>query len=184
MGDIESVRTYWESRPCGADNDPHAEGTPGYFAWLTQTRYKLEPFISKYARFEQWRGLSVLEVGVGAGTDAEQFARAAAKYSGIDLTERGVALTRRRLELLGLVGSIERANAEKLPFPDGSFDFVYSWGVIHHSPHAEVAAREMIRVCRPGGQICCMVYNRRSIYALQGRKPAPGGVRRSQRRSN
>ncbi len=128
MGNIESVRAYWEGRPCGTDDDPHPEGTPGYFIWLTQTRYRREPFIFKYARFDDWRGLKVLEVGVGAGTDAEQFARAGAEYTGIDLTERGVALTRRRLELLSLTGRLERADAENLPFPLTAFSTLSTAG--------------------------------------------------------
>jgi SAM-dependent methyltransferase len=60
-------------------------------------------------------------------------------------------------------------NAETLPFPDGQFDLVYSWGVIHHTPDMAAAAREIARVCRPGGRVCRMVCNRRSLFALQGR---------------
>lgn len=166
---LEDVQAYWEARPCGTDGDPYEEGSPEYFRWITETRYRREPFIRKYARFAEWKGKEVLEVGVGAGTDSESFARAGARLTGVDLTEHGVRLARRRFEAAGLPGRFERANAENLPFPDGRFDFVYSWGVIHHTPDMPAAAREIARVCRSGGQVCCMVYNRRSLYALQGR---------------
>lgn len=169
MADTERVQEYWETRPCGADEDPFAEGSLEYFRWIAETRYRREPFIEKYARFGEWKGRDVLEVGIGAGTDAERFAQAGARLTGIDLTEHGVRLAQRRFELAGLHGRLERADAERLPFPDDSFDFVYSWGVIHHSPNTPAAAREMVRVCRPGGEVCCMVYNRRSLYALQGK---------------
>jgi SAM-dependent methyltransferase len=169
MATIDSVREYWERRPCGTDEDPYPEGSAEYFDWLARVRYEREPFIPRYARFDEWKGRDVLEIGVGAGTDAERFARAGARFTGIDLTEHGVRLARRRFEIGGLEGRLERADAERLPFPDGSFDFVYSWGVIHHSADTPAAAREMRRVCRSGGRICCMVYSRNSLYALQGK---------------
>ena len=169
MASTDSVREYWERRPCGTDEDPYSEGTAEYFDWLARVRYEREPFIAKYARFEEWKGRDVLEVGVGAGTHAERFARAGARFTGIDLTEHGVALARRRFDIGGLEGRLERADAERLPFPDDSFDFVYSWGVIHHSADTAAAARELTRVCRHGGEIACMVYSRTSLYALQGK---------------
>lgn len=169
MSDTERVREYWERRPCGTDGDPFPEGSREYFEWIARARDSREPFIEKYARFGQWRDRDVLEVGIGAGTDAERFARAGARFTGVDLTEHGIALARRRFELAGLSGRLERADAEALPFPDESFDLVYSWGVIHHSPDTAAAAREIARVCRRGGRICCMAYNRRSLQALQGR---------------
>ena len=54
------------------------------------------------------------------------------------------------------------ADAEHLPFDDESFDRVYSWGVLHHSPDTDHAVREAIRVLRPGGQACVMLYARHS----------------------
>ena len=169
MSNSESVREYWERRPCGTDEDPFPEGSVEYFEWLARVRYDREPFIPKYARFDEWAGREVLEIGVGTGTDAERFARRGARFTGIDLTEHGVRLARRRFAIGGLDGRIEIGDAERLPFADGSFDFVYSWGVIHHSADTPAAAREMARVCRSGGQICCMVYSRESLYALQGK---------------
>jgi ubiquinone/menaquinone biosynthesis C-methylase UbiE len=169
MASTESVREYWEQRPCGTDEDPYPEGSAEYFDWLARVRYEREPFIAQYARFEEWKDRDVLEIGVGAGTDAERFARTGARFTGIDLTEHGVELARRRFQIGSLDGRLERADAEKLPFADGSFDFVYSWGVIHHSADTATAAREMMRVCRKGGRISCMVYSRTSLYALQGK---------------
>jgi ubiquinone/menaquinone biosynthesis C-methylase UbiE len=169
VASTDRVRDYWEKRPCGSDGDPFPEGSEPYFRWLTENRYALEPFIERAAQFDRRKGRRVLEVGFGAGTDAERFARSGAIYTGVDLTAHGVDLGKRRFELAGLEGDLRQANAERLPFADGEFDFVYSWGVIHHSPDTAAAAAELERVCRPGGEICCMVYNRRSLYALQGK---------------
>ncbi len=78
------------------------------------------------------KGLKVLEVGVGLGADHQQFADAGAELYGIDLTEKAVEHTRKRLAYLGLESNLSVGDAEDLDFPDESFDLVYSWGVLHH----------------------------------------------------
>jgi SAM-dependent methyltransferase len=101
----------------------------------------------------------VLEVGVGAGTDFVNWVRAGAQACGVDLTPAGVALTRERLALEGLEANVRVADAEALPFPDGTFDIVYSWGVLHHSPDTVTAVREVHRVLKPGGEATVMIYH-------------------------
>jgi len=119
----------------------------------------------------------VLEIGVGLGSDLIRFARAGAKVTGIDLTEHAVQLVRRRLELEGLDGDVQTADAESLPFADASFDLVYSWGVLHHTPDTERAVHEAIRVVRPGGELCVMLYARHSwvSYGMWVRHALLGG---------
>ena len=56
---------------------------------------------------------------------------------GIDLTERAIENTKTRLKLFGLESSLRVGDAEQLEFNDNSFEVVYSWGVIHHSPNAK-----------------------------------------------
>ena len=138
------------------------EGTPEYFAQVEQSRYELEPFIPAYADFAGAAGKRVLEVGVGLGTDFVRFARAGADVTGVDLTEHAVELVRSRLEQEKLEGSVKVADAESLPFPDDLFDRVYSWGVLHHTPNTQRAIDEAIRVVRPGGALCVMLYGRHS----------------------
>lgn len=123
--------------------------------------------IGPFARFGAWRDRDVLEVGVGAGSDHLQFARAGARCAGVDLTDAAIELTTRRLAAEGLSSRLLRSDAEALPFADASFDFVFSWGVIHHTPNTERAAQEILRVLRPGGRFCVMVYNSCSLVALQ-----------------
>ena len=120
------------------------------------------PF-GRFMRPQDIEGKRVLEIGCGMGTHAAMLARTGAKLTAIDLTERAVQTTKRRFELFGLTGDIQRADAEALPFEDGSFDFVWSWGVIHHSADFERCLGEIARVLRPGGRLMLMVYYRPSI---------------------
>jgi SAM-dependent methyltransferase len=57
-------------------------------------------------------------------------------------------------------------DAESLPFADGTFDVVYSWGVLHHSPDTPKAFREVLRVLKPGGEARIMIYQTWSIVGL------------------
>jgi ubiquinone/menaquinone biosynthesis C-methylase UbiE len=159
------VRAYWEEEPCGTASASAEEGTPEFFAQIAAERNRLEPFISGYADFGSTRGQTVLEIGVGAGSDFIRFARAGAVATGVDLTDHAIALVRRRLELEGLEADLRQADAEKLPFPDESFDVVYSWGVLHHTPDSDRAIAEAQRVLKPGGRLCVMLYARHSWVA-------------------
>ncbi len=161
------VRRYWQARPCNADDSAKREGTLEWSDEIEENRYAREPFIHAFAQFTRWRGKKVLEVGCGVGTDCLQFARAGADMHAIDLTERGVEITRRRLALNGLSAKVHVGDAEALPFEDNLFDLVYSWGVLHHSPDTEKAVSEAHRVLKPKGRFVIMLYNRRSIIACR-----------------
>jgi ubiquinone/menaquinone biosynthesis C-methylase UbiE len=106
-------------------------------------------------------------VGVGAGTDHLQWARAGCRCHGVDLTAAAIETTRQHLALYGFESELRRLDAETLPFEDEKFDLVYSWGVIHHSEHPERIIREIHRVLKPGGAIVGMMYGRYSIFALR-----------------
>jgi SAM-dependent methyltransferase len=164
----ERVRTFWEAEPCGAKHAATQEGTPEFFAEVERARDELDPYIARFADFEGACGKRLLEIGVGLGTDFMRFVRAGAIATGVDLTEHAVELVRRRLALEGLEANVQTADAERLPFEDGSFDRVYSWGVLHHTPDTRKAVGEAIRVLRPGGEVCVMLYARHSwiAYAL------------------
>jgi ubiquinone/menaquinone biosynthesis C-methylase UbiE len=106
----------------------------------------------------------VLEIGCGIATDGLEFARNGANYVGVDLTPHSIELARERFSLFGIPGQFEVGNAEeRLPFSDGTFDHIYSFGVIHHSPLPERIVHEIRRVLRPGGTLTVMLYNRSSI---------------------
>jgi SAM-dependent methyltransferase len=159
------VQAFWEADPCGAAHGEAPEGTPEFFAQIERKRNELEPFIGRYADFPMTRGQRVLEIGVGAGSDFVRFARAGADATGVDLTEHAIRLVRQRLDNEGLEAQLQQADAESLPFEDGAFDRVYSWGVLHHTPDTARAVREAVRVLAPGGRLCVMLYARHSWVA-------------------
>jgi ubiquinone/menaquinone biosynthesis C-methylase UbiE len=108
--------------------------------------------------------LDVLEIGVGNGSHAQLLAPHCGTYTGIDLTQYAVTSTSRRFEIFGLKGAIRRMDAEAMLFDDCSFDFIWTWGVIHHSANTAQVLSEMNRVLRPGGQAIVMVYHRSFFY--------------------
>lgn len=163
----QRVRQYWQQDPCGAKDVSFPEGTREFFDEVERQRFEGDDFMRQVVGFEGWSGRRVLEVGCGLGTDLLQFARGGARVVGTDLTEHATRLTRQRLALYGVPGTAFVADAEQLPFAGDSFDLVYSWGVIHHTPDTRAAAAEIVRVCRPGGRVMVMVYHRRSLFALQ-----------------
>jgi ubiquinone/menaquinone biosynthesis C-methylase UbiE len=163
----KSVQQFWDTTPCGTGNINIEPETLKYFEAISERRNKLEPFISDYAQFDRWAGKRVLEVGCGAGSDLLRFAKAGARVTGIDLSPRSASLAKTRLRLYNCAGNVLIADAEKLPFKTDSFDLVYSWGVLHHTPDTQQALKEVCRVTRPGGEICIMLYHRHSLVALQ-----------------
>lgn len=168
------VRRWWSEHPMTYDwrgEIGHEPGSPEHLAeverrflseaWFAQAPGR--PPFSGLIPFERLPGKDVLEIGCGTGVHARLLAEAGAKVTAVDLTPTAVELTRRRLELSGLAADVREADAEHLPFPDASFDFVWSWGVIHHSESTEDVVREIARVLRPGGELALMVYHRSSI---------------------
>lgn len=160
------VQEYWNRESCGTGHTRQPKFSPAYFNEIEKVRYRMEPEILEFAQFGKQAGKRVLEVGVGAGTDFVQWVRGGARAYGIDLTQEAIANTKTRLELEGLrAEDLRTGDCEALPFPDGTFDLVYSWGVIHHTPRTEMALQEIVRVCRPGGHVKVMVYHRHSMHA-------------------
>lgn len=160
------VRQFWDASSCG---EIYAKGlgTEWRLEKHAEARYRLEPYIRDFARFEEGSDQDILEIGVGMGADHLEWARSGPRrLAGVDLTPRAVAWTSQRLAAYGFVSELQEGDAEHLPFPDGSFDIVYSWGVLHHSPDTSQAFREARRVLRPGGVLRAMIYHRPSIVGL------------------
>jgi len=158
------VKSYWELEPCGTRGLP-TEDRREFFEQLERERYQLEPYIPSFAQFDSAQGKRILEIGVGAGTDFIQWVRAGAQATGIDLTDQGINLVRERLQLEGLSAELKVADAEHLPFDSETFDLVYSYGVIHHTPNTIKAVQEIHRVLKPAGVARVMIYHLHSWAA-------------------
>ncbi len=152
----QSVRQFWDSEACGERFGQDQD----------RLRYDLEPEILAFADFSAASGARVLEIGVGMGSDFLRWLRAGALAAGVDLTERATGIVRRRIQEEGLEADVRVADAESLPFNDGEFDLVYSWGVLHHTPDTSRAIQEARRVMKPGGRLKLMMYHRHSWVAL------------------
>ncbi len=144
---IQDVKNYWNARPCNIRHSTAEIGTEEYFNQVEARKYFVEPHIPNFAEFEKWRGKKVLEVGCGIGTDTINFARAGAEVTAIDLSSESLALAKKRAEVFGLSDKIKfyEANAEKLAdfIPAEKYDLIYSFGVIHHSPHPDGILRHL-----------------------------------------
>ena len=147
----EQVHNFWNAQSCGesyAILENHVD-----LERQAAERYRLEPYLEPFARFEEGNGLDVLEIGVGMSADHLRWARSGPRrLCGIDLTERAIQFTRQRLTSHGLASELQEADAENLPFENAIFDLVYSWGVLHHSPDTQRAFNEVARVLKRGGQ--------------------------------
>ena len=126
----DDVREFWNSDPCGTR---YLDGKED-FAAHAHSRYSLEPHIFDFARFQSSRGLRVLEIGVGMGADYLEWLKAGAVATGVDLSAASIEKARQRCVLAGYQPDLRVADAESLPSDDDSFDVVYSYGVMHHSP--------------------------------------------------
>ena len=157
------VREFWQASPCDSWFVSESCGTLAFYRQLDKHRYAVHRKLESAADFESTRGKRVLEVGCGCGSEAERFVRSGAHYTAVDLTDAAVRITHKRFELSGLEGSFVQGDAENLPFGDGSFDFVYSHGVLHHTPDTPRTIREIYRILSPGGRAVIMLYHRDSF---------------------
>ena len=163
----EKIQIFWNKKPCGTFGNIPEELNKEYFEKIWKRRYNLEPFISSIADFDNSKGKKVLEIGCGIGMDGAEFAKHGAIYTGIDLSDVSIKTCLKHFELYGLSGNIINADVENLPFEDDSFDIIYSWGVLHHTPNMQKGIDELYRVLKPNGKIIIMIYNRYSLVGLQ-----------------
>ncbi|NYZ17908.1 class I SAM-dependent methyltransferase [Azospirillum sp. RWY-5-1] len=168
---IQQVAEYWNRRPCNIRHSTKELGTREYFDEVEARKYKVEPHIPSFADFARWKGKRVLEVGCGIGTDTTNFARAGAQVTAVDLSAESMAVAKRRVEVFGLADRVRffNGNAEELDrlLPAGeTYDLIYSFGVLHHTPHPDQAFAKLRSFLAPGGELRVMVYNKFSWKVL------------------
>ena len=159
----EEIRDYWSVQPPFKAMDGAQPLSHEWYESISRHRYTIVPYMHDWVGFPAYSGKRVLEIGCGAGTDLAEFARHGARVVGADITETAVNLARRRLQVEGLPGAVSTYDGVQLPFGKHSFDVVYSWGVLHHSPRSDDLFAEIARVLRPGGEFVFMLYSRASL---------------------
>lgn len=133
-----------------------------FYGWNT-AQHNEKGYFGKLFNYDRYKGKPVLEIGCGMGCMAMNWAKHGALLTAVDLNPIAVTQTRRRFEIFGFPADIREADAENLPYEDNTFDYIYSWGVLHHTPRTKQALDEVYRVLRPGGEIGVMLYHRNSI---------------------
>ena len=161
---LDSVRDYWNRRPCNVRHGTAPIGTREYFDQVEARKYMVEPHILAFTEFDKWAGKKVLEIGCGIGTAAVSFARAGAIYSAIELSEESLNLAKKRFDTFGLNGRFFSGNAEELSsiVPVENYDLIYSFGVIHHAPHPERIVSEVRKYMGKDSEFRLMLYAKES----------------------
>jgi SAM-dependent methyltransferase len=167
---IEEVVDFWDHRPCNIRHSPRPVGTREYFDEVETRKYFVEPHIRRFAQFDRWRGKKVLEIGCGIGTDTISFARAGAHVTAVELSGNSLDIARQRAEVFGYQNRVRfyQGSAEELAgfVPVEAYDLVYSFGVVHHTPHPERVMGQLRRYVHPESTLKIMVYHRDSWKVL------------------
>ena len=171
---LKAIKEYWVNNPCedwffgpGISCNDINKINLDQFKLNSSLRYSTLPEILSFGDFSSLTNLNVLEVGYGIGSDSVLIAKSANKYSGIDLSEKSFEVTSKRLKLYGLNNTnLTIGTSTNLPYPDNTFDFVYSWGVVHHSGNIKKSLAEIYRVLKEGGRSKIMIYNKNSLVVF------------------
>jgi 2-polyprenyl-3-methyl-5-hydroxy-6-metoxy-1,4-benzoquinol methylase len=159
---IEQVREYWDNRPCNIRHSSQLVGTRQYFDEVEARKYFVEPHIPGFAQFDRWKGRKVLEIGCGIGTDSINFAREGADLTVVELSEKSLEVCRKRFEVYGLKARFCKIDSEQLSLfvPVEPYDLIYSFGVIHHTPHPARVLKEIKKYCKTETEIRLMLYSK------------------------
>lgn len=164
----EAARNTWEVRAVGSHRAGSSEkGSLGYFQKIRAYRYGYEtPFIPKTFKFDCLNGKRVLEIGVGNGIDAVEMMRHGALYTGIDITENHLDLTRRYVSLSSCEDRLEGLIHGDLLQKEmsGKYDVVYSFGVLHHIAHEREYLEKIFTFMQPDGELRIAVYSKWSLF--------------------
>jgi glycosyltransferase involved in cell wall biosynthesis/ubiquinone/menaquinone biosynthesis C-methylase UbiE len=162
----DEVQNQWDNNPVGTQyaktSEPH---TLAWYQEIERHRYtEYAPWMPELMEFDRHAGHDVLEIGGGVGTDLSQFARHGARVTDLDLSAGHLEHAKENFALRGLQGRFVHHDGERMPFPDASFDLVYSNGVLHHTPNTRRVVEEIRRVLRPGGRAIVMMYAEHSLH--------------------
>jgi 2-polyprenyl-3-methyl-5-hydroxy-6-metoxy-1,4-benzoquinol methylase len=162
--DIDRVQAYWNDRPCNIRHSPAPFGTREYFDQVEERKYFVEPHIPGFADFPKWEGKKVLEIGCGIGTDTINFARHGAMVTTVDLSDKSMDVARQRAEVFGVQDRITFRPGDAECLSDfvsvEDYDLVYSFGVIHHTPHPERVIEQVRKYMSATSEFRMMVYSK------------------------
>jgi ubiquinone/menaquinone biosynthesis C-methylase UbiE len=168
MVSVDLVRNFWDQHVNNEYYTSADRGSPEYFAQIAAQRYHYHyHLVELFERLSEMNlsEKNLLEIGCGIGIDTIRLASLGFReVVGLDLSATAVDIARTHAKLKNITTvHFETANGEELTLPNNTFDFVYSFGVIHHTPSIETAIAEIHRVLKPGGTAIVMLYHRHSL---------------------
>ena len=157
---INEVKEFWDGRPCNIRHSQKELGTREYFDEVADKKFFVEPHIKSFSNFNKWNGKRVLEIGCGLATVGINFASHGANYTGVELSEESLDLAKQRFDVYNMKGEFYSGNAEELSsfIPVETYDLIYSFGVIHHSPHPEKIISEIKKYMNEDSTLKIMLY--------------------------
>jgi len=163
---IQNVKNYWNDRPCNLRHSTETVGTKKYFQEISTRKFFVEPHLVDFANFPSVKGKKVLEIGCGLGACAINFALAGAEVTAVDLSQKSIDIAKQNAVSMGVADKVKffQGNAEHLAeiLPDEKYDLIFSFGVIHHTPHPDIVVEQAKKYLAPQGQFKIMVYYRYS----------------------
>ena len=173
---VETVKDFWEGHVNNEYYTDAARASDEYFREIEERRYETHYHLAELFQSLAGSHGKLLEVGCGIGVDSVQLAKCGFDVTAVDLTENALQVARENAARAGVTIDFRLGNAEGLDFPDETFDAVYSFGVLHHTPDIEAAVAEVHRVLKPGGIAYVMLYARDSVVNA-GPQDVPIAVR-------
>ena len=160
MTSIDTVKKYWNDRPCNVKHSKEEIGTKKYFDEVEKKKLTAEQHIRTFSNFDEWNGKKVLEIGCGLATVGINFASHGADYTGVELSDESLKLAKQRFDVYGMNGNFFSGNAEYLStfVPIKTYDLIYSFGVIHHSPNPEKIISEIKKYMNENSILKIMLY--------------------------
>lgn len=157
----------WNKKAVGSQRSTSRKGTEEYFDEIRQYRYGYEtPFIPYVFDFSDMKGKKVLEIGVGNGVDAVEMITNGADYSGIDITQNHLDLTRENIKLhFDMEVPLFHGDLLEAGIRD-TFDIIYSFGVLHHIAHEEDILEKSKDLLKSNGKLMIAVYSKYSFFNM------------------
>jgi len=161
MTDVQTVRSFAEKW------DKHR-----YYRTHTE-RFYTEWFVQRYG-FDGLDGLKafladkrrILDAGTGSGRDGTNFATLSdALVFGVDTAWPALAHGQAQARGDGTPSNFVRVHADvnRMPFPDGFFDYINCDQVMHHTPDPPATFKNLLAKLRPGGEITSYVYRKKAV---------------------
>lgn len=163
----EATKAVWGTTPAGSTYaQGHTKGTKEFFQAVIEKRFKEEcDWMEDVVNFKRFKGKKVLEIGCGAGYDAYQFCKNGADYTGIDITPDNPIITKKHLSFFNYEPHVLEMDVESLSVSE-TFDYVFSFGVLHHTPNFKKALKNIYNVLKSDGEAQIIVYYKHSIFYI------------------